>query len=484
MIRTRIAPSPTGLLHIGTLRTALFNYLFAKKHNGTFIVRVEDTDKERSKKDFETNILEGLENIGLKSDESPIVGGKYGPYRQSERTEIYKKYLLQLLEQGDAYYCYCSKEELDKEREKCMSNKLPPRYSGKCRNLNEEAKSLAREKKSSSVIRLKVPENTDIHFYDLIRGDQKQNTKDLTGDFVIAKDLETPLYNFTVAIDDTLMEITHVMRGEDHISNTPKQILIYKALGLNIPEFAHFPLILNQDKSKLSKRKNAVSVQDYLDKGYLKSSLINFLALLGWNPGTEQEIFDIEELIKLFSLDRIQKGGAVFDTDRLNWINTEHIKKMSDKDFITATIPFLKDNLNDKIDREKLNYLLLQERPRIKFFSDITENLKFFFNNNLNYEISLLCGKKLQADFVLNVLEEIEKVLNTDDKFTEESLRENLIVLIKKLELKNGEVLWPLRAALTGQDRSPGAFEVAYALGKERSVARVKYAIELLKKNL
>jgi nondiscriminating glutamyl-tRNA synthetase len=328
---------------------------------------------------------------------------------------------------------------------------------------------------------LRVPENTDIYFHDLIRGDQGQNTKDLTGDFVIAKNLRTPLYNFTVVIDDHLMEITHVMRGEDHLSNTPKQILIYNALNFEIPKFAHFPLILNTDKSKLSKRENAVSVKDYLDQGYLKNALINFLALLGWNPGIEKEIFLIEELIDLFSIEKIQKGGAVFDIDRLNWINTEHIKFLSDDEFIKNAISFFQDKIKEnKIDLDKLKYLILQERPRIKRFSDITKNLEFFFHDEVIYDANLLLGKNLEKDFVLNILKEVERVLINDDLFTEESLRNNLIKLINKLQVKNGDVLWPLRAGLTGQDKSPGAFEVAYALGKEKSLERIKNSIKLL----
>jgi len=494
MIRTRIAPSPTGMFHIGTLRTALFNYLFTKKNNGQFILRIEDTDKERSTLEYEENIVNGFKKMGIVFDESPELGGEYGPYRQSERTGTYKKYIQQLLDSGDAYYCYCTKEELDKEREECQKKKLPPRYSGKCRNISDEE--VAIKKNPNPVIRLRVPENLDVEFYDLIRGNQKQNTKDLTGDFVIAKNLDTPLYNLTVVIDDYLMKITHVMRGEDHISNTPKQILIYDALGLEIPKFAHFPLILNPDKTKLSKRKNPVSVEDYLDKGYLIEGLINFLALLGWNPGTEKEIFTLDELINAFSIEGINKSGAVFDIDRLDWVNSEHIKRMDINEFTKACIPYIeKANLiknyngnnfeiietGEVLPIEVLEQLLSHEQKRLKKLSDITENIIFFFTDILSYDVSLLCGKKLSEDQAKFALEESLKLINQDIDFNEGNLRDKFIGLIQSLNIKNGELLWPLRAALTGQDRSPGAFEVAAVLDKERTIVRIEKALEKLK---
>ena len=302
-IRTRIAPSPTGQLHIGTVRTALYNYLFAQKQGGDFILRIEDTDKSRSTKAFEEDIVTGLQNLEIAGNEGVHVGGDYGPYRQSERTEIYQNYLKKIVEEEKAYFCACSKERLEEMREAQRAAKKPTRYDGKCREANE----------SSGVLRLKVPENRgDIQWQDLVRGKTAIHAKEID-DFVIARSIDDALFHFTVAADDHDMQISHVIRGEDHISNTPKHILIFEAFSWELPEFGHLPLILNEDKSKLSKRKNKVSMDDFLEEGYLPEAIINFLALLGWNTPDEQEIFNLEELVEKFSLDRVHKGGAVFD---------------------------------------------------------------------------------------------------------------------------------------------------------------------------
>jgi len=494
-IRTRIAPSPTGLLHIGTLRTALFNYLFTKHNGGEYILRIEDTDEERSTREYEDNIISGLKNIGLIHSEGPDVGGPFGPYRQSERNDIYKEYLEKLLESGQAYYCFCSKEELDKEREECMANKLPPRYGGKCSHLTPEQQTELHKANPSPVIRVRVPENTDVVFDDLIRGPQKQNTKDLTGDFVIARNINSPLYNYTVVIDDHLMQITHVLRGEDHLSNTPKQILIYNALKFEIPKFGHFPLILNADKTKLSKRKNSVSVNDYLNDGYTDKALLNFLVLLGWNPGTEEEIFTLEEMAKLFTIERVNKAGAIFSLERLDWINSEYIKKMDPNELTKACLPYLEKKEWIKIQNEKevlvletneivsiatISALLVHEQKRLSKLSQITENIGFFFTNKQTYSKELIMGKSLTLEKALLALEESLKVFKIMEIFTQEEIYKNIVDLIAKLGVKNGEILWPLRAALTGQERSPGAFESACVLGKEKSLARIQNAINFL----
>ncbi|MBU0727501.1 glutamate--tRNA ligase, partial [Patescibacteria group bacterium] len=324
-VRVRIPPSPTGLLHIGTVRTALYNYLFAKHESGKMIFRIEDTDKERSKKEYEEDIINGLVKLGIAGDEGVHIPGDKG-YRQSERTDVYTADLKKLLDENKAYYCFCSKERLEEMREKQRENKLPPRYDGCCKNLDPAEAKKRVEAGEQAVIRLRVPENEDLSFHDLVRGETCIECKELD-DFVIARAIDDPLYHLTVVVDDHDMGITHVIRGEDHISNTPKQILIFKALDYDIPQFAHLPLILNEDKSKLSKRKNKVSVDDYLNDGYLPEALLNFLALLGWNPGTEQEILSMDELIEKFTLDRVHKGGAVFDLKKLDWINGEYIKR-------------------------------------------------------------------------------------------------------------------------------------------------------------
>jgi glutamyl-tRNA synthetase len=413
--------------------------------------------------------------MGLMSSDTPII-------RQSERTKIYQEYLEKLLESGNAYYCFMSQEELEQEREEQKKQGLPPRYSGKYRDYPLK-KALERIKKGEkAVIRIKVPENKEIVFTDLIRGENKTNTKNLA-DFVIAKDLKTPLYNFVVVIDDYLMGITYVLRGEDHIPNTPKQIIIHKLLGWNIPQYAHFPLILNQDKTKLSKRKNKVSVNDYLKEGYLKESLLNFLLLLGWNDQTENEIFSLEEMVKSFSLERVHKGGAVFDQKKLDWLNGYYIRKLNLKDLKEKIKPFLK-NLEPKIKKLGETYLekvLLLVQEKLKKLSEIEDNIKFFYEE-IPASKDLVCNPKMKVDedtAKLALEKSIEVfLLIKEENFNSETLKEKLIEKIKELGLKNGQMLWPIRSALTGVPFSPGAFEVAEVLGKQESLNRLEKTLK------
>lgn len=338
-IRVRIAPSPTGYLHIGTARTALFNYLFAKNQGGKFILRIEDTDLERSDEKFTKEIIESLHWLGIEYDEGPDVGGPYSPYRQRERLETYKKYLKQLLDENKAYYCFCTEEELEKEREAQMARGEPPIYSGRCAELNERQIKKFYDESRKPIIRFRMPAKI-IVFEDLIRGVLEFDTK-LIGDIAIAKNLETPLYNFAVVIDDYTMKISHVIRGEDHISNTPKQLAIIEALEFPKPKYAHLPMILGPDQSKLSKRHGATSIREYCDQGYLPEAMLNFMALLGWNSKTEQEIFSKEELIKNFLLEKTSKSGAVFNIEKLNWLNGYYIRKMGLTDLTEKCIPYL-----------------------------------------------------------------------------------------------------------------------------------------------
>jgi len=338
-VRVRIAPSPTGLLHIGLARTALFNYLFAKKNQGAFVLRIEDTDLERSSPEFEKDIIEGLRWLGIIWTEGPDIGGDYGPYRQSERLKSYSQCLEKLLAEDKAYYCFCSEEELESQRQYLMSRGEPAVYSGKCAKLSkEQVKKYLREKKPS-VIRFRTPVKK-LAFEDLIRGEIEFDTG-LIGDMVIAKDLSTPLYNFAVVVDDYEMRINHVIRGEDHISNTPKQILLQEALGFLRPAYAHLPLILGPDKRKLSKRHGDVSVSEYRKSGYLPEALVNFMALLGWNPGTDREIFSLASLAKEFSLDKVQKGGAIFNLKRLDYLNGFYLRQKSKEKLTELCLPYL-----------------------------------------------------------------------------------------------------------------------------------------------
>ncbi len=468
----RNCPSPTGLLHIGTLRTALYNYLFAKKHGGEIVFRSEDTDKTRSTKEYEDDIVSGLINMKLLDKNTPII-------RQSERTEIYKKYLQKLLDEGKAYYCFMTPEELEAQKEEQIRKKLPPRYIGKYRDFPKDEALKKIKAGEKAVIRIKLPENREVIFNDIIRGENKTNTKDIS-DFVIAKDLESPLYNFCVVIDDHEMNITHVLRGEDHIPNTPKQVLVYEALGWEVPYFAHFPLILNADKSKLSKRKNKVSVDDYLAEGYLPEALLNFLVLLGWNPGTEEEVFTLEEMIEKFSLERVHKGGAVFDLQKLEWLNGLYIRNLSIDKFIENLNPYIeKLPFSEKINGKGEAYfkkVVSSVQEKMKKLSEIGDSIKFYYEE-INVNKNLLIHEKMKVDGTI-AKKAIEEGINVFSKikeadFTQDTIKEKLIEKIQKLGWKNGQMLWPIRAALTGEEASPGAFEVAEILGKEESLRRL-----------
>jgi len=338
-VRTRFAPSPTGYLHIGLARTCLFNYLFAKKNEGVFILRIEDTDIERSGREYEKDILESLKWLGIEWDEGPDVGGEHGPYRQSERLNIYAKYLERLLAEDKAYYCFCSEEELEVQRQYQLSIGEAFRYSGKCANLSKEEAQRLLSQGKPAVIRFRVP-SKKIEFNDLIRGKLEFEIS-LMGDIVIAKNLTTPLYNFACVVDDFEMKISHVIRGEEHISNTPKQILLQKALNFPLPQYAHLPIILAPDRTKLSKRYGAVGISQYKKEGYLPEALVNFMAFLGWNPGGEREIYSMPSLIKEFSLERVQKGGAIFNIKRLDFLNSFYIRQRSVEKLTELCLPYL-----------------------------------------------------------------------------------------------------------------------------------------------
>ncbi|QQR83763.1 glutamate--tRNA ligase [Candidatus Peregrinibacteria bacterium] len=485
-MRLRIPPSPTGLLHIGTVRTALYNYLVAKKNNGTLVFRIEDTDKERGSAEFEKDIIDGLVKLGIAGDEGVHVGGKYGPYRQSERTEIYANYLKELIDTEKAYFCFCSKETLEQKREAQMQAKKPTRYDQTCRSLNADESKKRIENGESAVIRLKVNDDETIEWNDLVRGNIQIHSKELD-DFVIARNLSDPLYHLTVVADDHDMEITHVIRGEDHISNTPKQILIFKAFGWNIPEFAHLPLILNDDKTKLSKRKNKVSVDDYLNDGILPEALLNFLALLGWNTADNQEIFSMDELIEKFSLDRVHKGGAVFDLKRLEWINGEWIKRKITENvyaFYETYHAFMPKN-----DPALVKQMLKDSdfEGRFKKLTDIQPELSVFFDPLPEYPKELIMREKfnITTEMLSKVLTAAKKVMESidwqmGDRSKHQTLFDGLVGIVEQLGLKNGQVLWPIRVALSGRENSPNFATLAIYLGKEESIKRLKNALDQL----
>lgn len=503
-IRTRFAPSPTGPLHMGNARTALFNYLFAKKHNGRFVLRIEDTDKERSKKEWEKDVTENLKWLGIEWDEGIEAESIHGPYRQSERTDIYKKYIEKLLEEKKAYYCFCSHEELEAQKQEQSSRGETPRYSGICKTLSEKEIKKNIENNKPSIIRF-VTKHKTISFGDLVRGKIEFKTE-LLGDFVIAKDAETPLYNFTAVIDDFEMKITHVIRGEDHIPNTPKQILIQEALGFNYVKYAHLPLILGEDRAKLSKRHGENSVTKFRKEGYLPEAVINFLSLLGWNPGGDKEVFSLSSLEKMFSLDKVQKGGAIFNIERLDWINGLYIRKTSIKDITKLCIPFLIEakllkekngnNILNLFKRNKKSYAIIETdkaiefsrlekiislyHERLKKLSDIVELVDLFFVKELEYSKDLLYWKKSTDKETADALEKAKGFLEDIDSkdWTKEKLEK---ILLDKLKDENrGVVLWPLRAAITGKKASASPFEVAELLGKTETINRINYAKKLL----
>lgn len=493
MIRVRIPPSPTGLLHIGTVRTALYNYLFAKHGDadgpGTMVFRIEDTDKERSTKEFEKDIIDGLVKLGIAGDEGVHIKGDKG-YRQSERTEVYLNDLKKLLDEDKAYYCFCSKDRLEEMREEQKAKHAPPRYDGKCADLNPAESKKRVEDGEPYVIRLRIPKDKDLTYKDLIRGEITINSKELD-DFVIARAIDDPLYHLTVVVDDHDMDITHVIRGEDHISNTPKQILLFEALGYKVPEFAHLPLILNEDKSKLSKRKNKVSMDDYLKDGYLPDALLNFLALLGWNPGTEQEIFSMEELEEKFSLDRVHKGGAIFDVKKLDWINGEYIKKeLTDNidEFFERIRPYVKELPSDQ---DELIKKMLQDpdfEGRFNKLSEIPEVLKLFFEDVQDYPNDLIMREKfnITTEILKNVLEKAKSVIKSlnwkkGDSSKTDELSQQMMNIVGELGLKNGQVLWPIRVALSGLEKSPNFSTLMVYLGKEEVLKRLDFALQKIK---
>ena len=509
-VRVRIAPSPTGRLHVGLARTALFNYLFAKKYQGSFILRIEDTDIERSEPEYEKDILERLKWLGINWDEGPDIGGGYGPYRQSQRLESYVKYLKKLLSEDKAYYCFCSEEELEAQRQYQLSIGEAPRYSGKCANLPKEETEKRMAEGKPSVIRFRVPAKK-VEFDDLIRGHLEFDTG-LLGDIAIAKDISTPLYNFAVVIDDFEMKISHVIRGEDHISNTPKQILLQEALNFPRPIYAHLPLILAPDRTKLSKRHGAVAISAYRKQGYLAETLVNFMAFLGWNPGTEREIYSMPSLIKEFSLEKVQKGGAVFNIKRLDFLNGFYIRQKSVEKLTELCLPYLVESgflksheevekfhlgaphyeillTGELIDLVKLEKIISLYQERLKKISEISELTDFLFKEKLEHDKNLLRWGEMTDREIMKSLDKLGKILPKikPEEFNKEGLEKVLLPEADKFAKEiskvgdRGYLLWPLRVALTGKDASAGPFEIADILGKEKTIKRIKEARGLLR---
>jgi len=490
MIKTRFAASPTGFLHIGGLRTALFSYLFAKKNGGKFIMRIEDTDRERLVEGGTENILRSLDWAGIAPDEGVILNkkgevgekGRNGPYIQSKRLSIYQKYINELLAGGHAYNCFCSKERLASLRMEQEKNKVATGYDGHCLGLSPEIVGESLRQGKKSVVRMKFPKDRTINFIDLIRGEVRFASK-LIDDQVLLKSDGFPTYHFAVVVDDHLMGITHVIRGEEWLPSTPKHIVLYEMFGWRAPAFAHLPLLVNEKKQKLSKRHGDVAVEDFKEKGYLPEALVNFVAFLGWNPGGEQEIFSLKELKRKFDLKKVGKSAAVFNQEKLDWLCGQYIKKMPDKKLAKLVLPFLhKAGLAKDIEENKLVALVTMSRDRMSKLSDIVELSGFIFATHLKYEPSLLVWKKSDSAATRNNLLALANFLEKiEEKYwAEKKLEKKIKGWIEENKYSVGEILWPLRVALSGQKNSPGPFAIAVVLGKEGSLERIGEAGEKL----
>jgi len=483
-MRTRIAPSPTGFMHIGTLRTVLYDYFLARQSGGQFIVRVEDTDQERSVPGSVEGLLANLQTLGLDHDEGPVLcpdgslseKGSYGPYFQSKRLNIYKKYADQLIAQGDAYPCFCSPEDLEKMRAEHILLKRPPKYDRCCLEVNTEDRAQRLARGERHVIRLRVPQG-ESKFIDAIRGEIVFQNSEIDDQILIKSD-GFPTYHLAVVVDDYLMKITHVLRGEEWVSSTPKQIMLAKMLGWELPVYAHVPLILNPDKTKLSKRKGDVSVDAYLEKGYLPEALMNFLALLGWNPTDDREVFPREELIELFDLSKVNKAGAVLNEEKLNWMNGQYLKTMPEAAYLLLVRPLLDGMSHDPsfIDRA-----CLLARERIQLPSELTGLVSFLFTKELLQDAMMLVWKTQTPEEARIRLTAVRTLLSECGAFDSiVDLEEQIRGLITLKQWGNGDTLWPLRVALSGMKQSPSPFELLWAYGCTRSLARIDEALSRL----
>jgi len=482
-VRVRFAPSPTGYPHVGNIRTALFTWLFARRHGGSFIVRIEDTDVARKVKGAVEAILDSLRWLGLDWDEGPEVGGKYGPYFQSQRLDIYRGLAERLVSQGDAYYCYCSPQRLKAMRSEQVRRKQPPGYDRYCRDLSPEERAKKQAEGITPVVRFKTPLEGQTKFNDLIRGEVvfENNTLD---DFVLLKSDGYPTYHLANVIDDHLMEISHVLRAEEWLSSTPRHLLLYQALDFEPPQFAHLPMLLGADRAKLSKRHGAVSVTEYRDQGYLPEAMVNFLALLGWSLDDKTELMSRDELIQNFSLERVSRTAAVFNREKLDWMNGVYIRSLSLEDFTRQASPFLDRGLPPEVKRPlPTDYVrqimpLIQERART--LAEVAELAQFFFIDELDYDSSLLIGKNMNHESAAQALKVGQQRLGQLGVFDAESLEALLRPLAVELELKTGQLFGTLRIAVTGRPAAPPLFQTMAVLGKERCLKRIEVALKRL----
>lgn len=491
-IKTRFAPSPTGMLHVGSLQSALFGYLFAKHHGGTFMLRIEDTDQGRFVEGGIENIISSLKWAGVTIDEGAdmneegnvIQKGSLGPYIQSKRLPIYQKYSTELLERGHAYHCFCTKERLAEVREYQEKNKLPTGYDGHCRDFSDAEVVKRKTDGESFVIRMKMPKVGTTVIEDMIRG-KVEFKNELVDDQVLMKADGFPTYHLAVVVDDHTMETTHIVRGEDWLPSTPKHVELYKMFGWEVPKFAHLPLLVNAQKQKLSKRHGDVSVQDYKEKGYLPEALINFVAFLGWNPGTPQEIFSLKELEQVFDFDKVGKAAAVFNVEKLDWYNKQYMMAMDTHELAKRVAPFM---LNQGLIKElpqsdtelaDLAKIIELEKGRAATLAEFPAALGFIFATELSYESELLVWKKSTKEDAREKLSILKDYFESKDEgdWTREKLETDTLAWIKDNGYQVGDMLWPMRVALSGQKNSPGPFEIAAVLGKNCSIERIKVGI-------
>jgi nondiscriminating glutamyl-tRNA synthetase len=489
--RVRIAPSPTGPLHIGTARTALYNYLYARHTGGTFILRLEDTDRVRSTVEFERDILEGLHWLGLDWDEGPEVAGEpargpHAPYRQMERLPLYAAAAQRLLADDLAYPCYCTPEELAADRTAQEAAHEPPRYVGRCAQLTTDERRAREADGRRGALRFRVGEGV-VAFDDVIRGRVEIDVANLGGDFVIVRADGNPLYHFTVVVDDAEMQMTDVIRGEDHLSNTPKHILLFRALGYGVPQFAHLPLILNADRTKMSKRKSQTAIDDYIAQGFVKEALVNYLALLGWSTGTEEEILSLDDLVDRFDLGAVHKGGAVFDRERLEWLNGQWIRRLSADDLIDRLRPFVEAELAaGRIDHmpsdEELRALLPVIQERLPTLGAVGDLVGFLWVDDVAVEAATLVPKRWDPPTTRDGLTAARRTIEEagEVSFEADELEPPLRALAEERGWKAGDLFMAIRVAVTGRTATPPLFDTLVALGRERVLARLDRALELL----
>jgi len=484
-VRVRYAPSPTGFPHVGNIRTALFNWLFARHSGGRFIVRIEDTDVARRVEGAVEAILDSLRWLGMDWDEGPEVGGDYGPYFQSQRLDRYHAIAEQLVAQGNAYYCYCSPERLASMRQEQQKNKQAPGYDRLCRNLSAEERRQKEAQGIKPVVRFKTPLDGQTKFHDVIWGDLVFDNSTID-DFVLLKSDGYPTYHLANIVDDHFMAISHVLRAEEWLPSTPRHCLLYDALGFEKPVFAHLPMILGPDRSKLSKRHGAVSIMEYREQGYLPEAMMNFLALLGWSLDDKSELFHRDDLIKNFSLERISKTAAIFNLEKLNWMNGVYLRSLSPEEFARRCLPFLDKGLPPEVKRpisqEYLSRIVPLIQERAKTLAEVPALTDFFFLDTLAYDPSLLISKGMTRELTVKALEVSRQKVGQLNTFDETALETALRTLAEELGLKTGQLFGTLRVAVTGKTATPPLFQTMSVLGRERCLSRISVALESLRR--